>query len=331
MADGFQYFSSDDSGAPVLNGAAGRMIAVLDWALVGKGGWTKAYSGTNLAAYRSDSGNRFYLRLDDTQAQYARLRGYRTMSAVSTGASPFPTTSQAPANTWGMRKSWSSGSTARKYWGIRTNKYLLMVVQHVTTADDGYDGDYRQVWGFGDVPTVCESDAWNTMLLPGNANDITAGDTYYPINALSNSTGPTGSFAGNYGGMPSAPDGSLSSPNSGIVSRIGNLNYAILDYSASWGKAGRVHFEDELIISSQSSSASGSNGGYWRAKMPNLKSLSYGIGLESDGANSPWNPVNDLETVTFGSRQFKAFMARRAPGTVSAGFLLEVTDTDGAL
>ena len=80
-APGFEFFKSTDAGAPVLTGQVGKMIAVLDWVLVTKGGWAKAFTGTNLAAYRSNTGNRFYLRVDDTQTIFTRLRGYRAMTA----------------------------------------------------------------------------------------------------------------------------------------------------------------------------------------------------------------------------------------------------------
>lgn len=64
-------------------------------------GWTKPYSGTNLASYLSPDGE--YLAVDDTQATSCRLRGYETMSAVSTGTGPFPTVAQVTnGNTWSV-------------------------------------------------------------------------------------------------------------------------------------------------------------------------------------------------------------------------------------
>ena len=62
----------DDPSAPVLSSpSAGSLIGVLDACLVnGYGskaaaGWTKAFSGTKLAAYRQGGGSMCYLRIDD--------------------------------------------------------------------------------------------------------------------------------------------------------------------------------------------------------------------------------------------------------------------------
>jgi hypothetical protein len=59
-------------------------------------GFEKAFSGTNLAAYRSldVEGTRLYCRIDDTATNSARIRGYETMTDVSTGEGLFPTDAQ---------------------------------------------------------------------------------------------------------------------------------------------------------------------------------------------------------------------------------------------
>lgn len=56
-------------------------------------GWEKVYSKTNVAAYRSLSleSTKMFLRVDDTNPQFVRVRGYETMSDVDTGAGLFPT------------------------------------------------------------------------------------------------------------------------------------------------------------------------------------------------------------------------------------------------
>lgn len=96
-----RVYHSTDSSAPVLSGQVGALIGVLDAILVnGYGskaavGWTKAFSGTNMAAYKQSAGsNQLYLRVDDTNATDARVVGYETMSDVNTGTGPFPTATQ---------------------------------------------------------------------------------------------------------------------------------------------------------------------------------------------------------------------------------------------
>ncbi len=61
-------------------------------------GFTKTHTATNKAAFQSDdvTGPRLYLRIDDTNASYSRLRGYRTITDIDadTGTFPFPTDAQ---------------------------------------------------------------------------------------------------------------------------------------------------------------------------------------------------------------------------------------------
>ncbi|MEG0149170.1 MAG: hypothetical protein RR701_07290 [Comamonas sp.] len=59
-------------------------------------GWTKPFSGTNLAVYQSADAQstKMFVRIDDTAADHVRLRGYETMSDVNTGAGLFPLDAQ---------------------------------------------------------------------------------------------------------------------------------------------------------------------------------------------------------------------------------------------
>lgn len=120
-------YRSTDTSAPVLTGQAGTLITLLDACLVnGYGskaaaGWSKAFTGTNTAAYRmATSGNTgFYLNVNDAApgaagAREARLRGYETMSAIDTGTGPFPTVSQAATGVF-VRKSTTADATARAW------------------------------------------------------------------------------------------------------------------------------------------------------------------------------------------------------------------------
>lgn len=57
-------------------------------------GFTKPFSGTNLAAYKSGNvqANGQYLRIDDTGTNFARATAYETMTGISTGTGLFPST-----------------------------------------------------------------------------------------------------------------------------------------------------------------------------------------------------------------------------------------------
>jgi len=92
-------YSPLDASAPTIGDTAGMGITFFDAILVnGYGskpsqGWTKAFSGTNKAAYLHPSGE-FYLRVDHSATSPIVLRCYETMTDVDTGADPFPTVAQ---------------------------------------------------------------------------------------------------------------------------------------------------------------------------------------------------------------------------------------------
>lgn len=59
-------------------------------------GFSKAFSGTNKAAYRADdvASTRLYLRIDDSGTTSARIRGYEDLTDIDTGTGLFPTDAQ---------------------------------------------------------------------------------------------------------------------------------------------------------------------------------------------------------------------------------------------
>ena len=116
----FTIYRSTDSSAPVLTGAVGDLVNLLDKCLVaGYGsksaaGWTKAYTGTNKAAFQQGSGsNSMLLRVQDdaaVTAKEARLTMYETMSSVDAGTGSFPSASYLLG-----RKSNTADATARAW------------------------------------------------------------------------------------------------------------------------------------------------------------------------------------------------------------------------
>ena len=77
-------------------------------------GWEKAYSDVAKAAYRIPDllSSRSYLRIDDTDARCARVRGFESMSDIDTGEAPFPTFAQLAAESFTAVKSSSGDATA---------------------------------------------------------------------------------------------------------------------------------------------------------------------------------------------------------------------------
>lgn len=328
MAAGFEYFTSDDVGAPVLNAAAGRLIAVLDWALVAKGGWAKEFSGTNLAVYRSGAGNRFRLRVDDTQAKFSRLRAYRAMTAVSTGTQPFPNTTQAATTNWGVGKGYNAGAAARKYWGVRTNRYIVMFIEQYSEAADSAPYNQVTMFAFGDVPSLCETDSHNTVLV---AFDSQNADGYFPYPLIYTMTyaqphqAPPGTSVSV--GFSGTPDGAVVSPASVLCGPWDQWN-GDATAQARVAKGQRL-FYGPLTFYSGDTSGGGVGGMYPRARLPNVHYVWGGVPAVAH-ANAP---CIDREDFSLGSRDFKVLCDYNSVtfNRWAHGNLLEKSDTDGAL
>lgn len=162
---------STDGGAPALAAAAGSMITLLDYLLVTTMGWTKPYTGTNLAAYRQPAGtNQYYLRVDDTSTTTARIVGYETMSDVNTGTGPFPTAAQVSGGAYlekGAAAPWKMFSDGKIFY--------LFIKPAANTF----------VTAFGDPVSYKAADAFHTLIIAQAA----AGQTVINFAALSATMG----------------------------------------------------------------------------------------------------------------------------------------------
>jgi hypothetical protein len=159
----WKYYSSSDASAPTLSGTAGDAITVLDACLInGYGaktglGWTKDFSGTNLAVYRMAAGNtRYYLRVDDNapvSATEARLQGYETMSDANTGTNVFPTSGYCH-----LRKSSAASVTTRSWVLAGDERTFIMAVAY--TGSYFLNGIY-----FGEIYSYVPNDAYGVALI----------------------------------------------------------------------------------------------------------------------------------------------------------------------
>lgn len=122
-------------------------------------GWTKPFTGTNLAVYRAPAGNRFFLRVDDTNAQYMTVRMFETMTDVNTG------TGGSATVYW--RKSSTSDSTARAWFVVGgTRGFYFTSAWHASNTAMHY------VHGFGDFVSYKENDLYNAILIGTNSTTI---------------------------------------------------------------------------------------------------------------------------------------------------------------
>lgn len=180
----------DDVGAPVLSSpSAGSLIGVLDACLVngygGKppAGWTKPYSGANLAAYRQGSGSRFYLRVNDgTGTAKAGVVGYEVMTAIDTGLRLFPTTAQA-ANGLYITLGTAAALTGTKPWVVVADdkRFYLWVGFTFTSASALSDSSTGQgIFFFGDVISFKAEDPYCCQIIGsalGSDTEVFAGFT----------------------------------------------------------------------------------------------------------------------------------------------------------
>lgn len=167
-------YRSDDSGALVLDGQQGSLVALLDNYLPLMG-WTIEFSGTGKSVYRNNttSGTGLYWRVQDDGAvalpgRVAAIQGYETASDVDTGAGPFPTAVQA-ANGMGIYKSSSADAVARPWLLIGDSRTVYLVTWY-NSAD--FTGITALLHAWGDVKAVkAGGDPWAAFVMAGYRAD----------------------------------------------------------------------------------------------------------------------------------------------------------------
>lgn len=153
-------FSTDQA-----NGTATGTITVR----VAPAGWTKAFSGTNKAVYRSADpqahAGGMYLRVDDTGTLTARVVGYESMTDVDTGLGPFPTNEQVSGGLY-WHKSNSANANAAGWSVIADSRFFIFYAQptkaSVATTETG------ATRCFGDLISLRPSGDPRAVLLAGS-------------------------------------------------------------------------------------------------------------------------------------------------------------------
>lgn len=135
-------------------------------------GWTKAYSGTNKAAYSRTAlgATAMLLRIDDSPAQFPTLIMYETMSDVDTGSGPAPTSGSLYA-----AKSNTANATARP-WRLFADDGA---VYFFATADGTTTG--QASFFFGDIVSYLTGDAYCCGLIAHNSG-ATNSSQFYTLN-----------------------------------------------------------------------------------------------------------------------------------------------------
>jgi hypothetical protein len=156
-----KYSSTDASAPQITNFTAGQLVSVLDACLVNgygskaSAGWSIVYTGANLRVYRPPSGNRCYLRVDNSNASgYAVVQAYATMSDINTGTEPF--TNSAAVN-WCQ----SQDNAANPWEVIASDTSFYYVGSHATVVA------HKAIFFFGDYVARNTAFVYNTALIHG--------------------------------------------------------------------------------------------------------------------------------------------------------------------
>lgn len=122
--------------------------------------WTKPFTGTNLAAFRSTdpASTQRYLRIDDSIALYSTLDIYEDMTAISTG-----TNSWGP---WYIKKSNSADTTARPWMVVADSRTVYIFIAWTSTSS-------YELHSFGDFESFAPGDTY-AFLLQANYNSAPA-------------------------------------------------------------------------------------------------------------------------------------------------------------
>lgn len=121
-------------------------------------GWEKPFEdvGSHKAVYRSKNvfSTGHHLRVLDSATQYARVRGYESMSDVDTGVNPFPTLTQASESNASWPKSTSADATPRAWVVVGDSRFF----HYIPTWHSSYD--WEDFFCFGDLQPLFSADVY---------------------------------------------------------------------------------------------------------------------------------------------------------------------------
>ena len=158
-------------------------------AKVAAAGWTKQYTGTNVAVYKMGGveGTGFVLRVDDTGTTVARVRGYEVMSDANTGTGPFPSVAQASGAGLWWSKSNAASAAARPWRIVADDRGFYYFCKNADAASEYQDGY------FGDILSTKSNDPYSCLLRAHSgdrtASVVTVSDSLVFADSISVGTG----------------------------------------------------------------------------------------------------------------------------------------------
>lgn len=128
-------------------------------------GWTKLFTGTNLAVYQSPNvaATKMCLRVDDTGTTEARVVGYESMTDVNTGVNAFPTSSQVSGGLF-WTKSSAANATANAWMLVADSRtiYTSRAYRSGNVTTDQIVA--HQTHMFGDIVPTKSGDAYGAII-----------------------------------------------------------------------------------------------------------------------------------------------------------------------
>lgn len=226
-------------------------------------GWLKSFTGTNKAVYRSAAveSAKFYLRVNDATAGYARVVGYEAMTTVDAGTRPFPTNTQVSG---GLYWSKCMAGQANK-WALFGDERIFYICVDPFSAPESY-GDRMQCTAFGEPTAFKAGDAFCTIITGCMGDRSVGGEVEGCVARSAGSTTPTNtngcfvarSHTGTGASVPYAPLGVAAHNSSNAYAGGGTYGYGNYPNSPDGG----------LLLSD----ALGYESGY-RFSMPGVKHL----------------------------------------------------------
>lgn len=147
-------------------------------------GLTKLFSGTNLAAYKFTdiTATGCVLRVDDTGTTAARVRGYESMTDISTGSGLFPTDIQQSGGGYWPKSSVASATAIP--WAIIASPTGLHYI-NAFYFGGGASSLGQSGWWFGDIKSRKAGDGYNCALIASTS----ANDTFGTVSCRSAANG----------------------------------------------------------------------------------------------------------------------------------------------
>lgn len=151
-------------------------------------GWGKQFSGANIAAYQSvdPASTQLYLRVDDNDARFSRVRGYENMvdETASNSNGPFPTLAQLAETNCTWAKSTVADASSREWLLIGDGRFFYFMPKITPTT-------YFGLCYFGDIVSAYQNDNYHCVIRGWSTSapsSVAGADAYLNYQSASSGT-----------------------------------------------------------------------------------------------------------------------------------------------